>query len=351
MAYVSIFCLIFLLHSCGGGAITSKTKCQVIPPLLATEPDTSIPSETSSLEFWNAYSDQLECAGVGIVRYTIKPNAHLLPLYINAEEVFFVVQGSGIFSLIIPTCSQELDGEKNECHKIFHLQSGDVLALRGEETFWGYNSGNETFIIIIVSRISNAGPIRDQQKRKNSYNVKEDSFYNINTRISKISDPSRADLFIPELGYFTTIDVHQIPILESTQISVSYNLLLKDVMRLPHWENSYTLNYVMKGEGHIQVVDDNGKNVFDDIIRKGQLLLVPHSFLMAEQAKSEMFEYATFKTTANPITSELSGRNSVINCLPLEIIRNAFQLNKEEAKKVKFGRKETSLAKIIPKYI
>ncbi|XP_065875936.1 11S globulin seed storage protein Ana o 2.0101-like [Euphorbia lathyris] len=190
-------------------------------------------------------------------------------------------------------------------------------------------------------------PKHEEQEHKGPYNVKGGSFCNINARLAKISDPSRADLFISEIGHFTTIDVQQLPILESIQLSVTYNLLLKDVMRLPHWENSHIIFYVVKGEGHIQVVDNNGKNVFDDIVKEGQFLLVPHSFFMAEQAKNEIFEYATFKTNGNPITSDLSGQSSVINHLSLEVLTNAFKINKEEAKKVKFGRNETSLVKII----
>ncbi|XP_065850966.1 11S globulin seed storage protein Ana o 2.0101-like [Euphorbia lathyris] len=175
---------------------------------------------------------------------------------------------------------------------------------------------------------STIAPSSPKQERKGPYNVNDESLCNINTRIAKISDPSRADLFIPGVGQLTTIDVHQLSILESSQLSVTYTLLLK-------------------GKGHIQVVDDNGKNVFDDIVKEGQLLLVLHSFLMAEQAKSEIYEYFTFKTNGNPITSKLTGRNSVINCLPLEVLTNAFEINKEEAKKVKLGRNETSLVKII----
>ncbi|XP_065874667.1 11S globulin seed storage protein Ana o 2.0101-like [Euphorbia lathyris] len=408
MAYVCVCCLFFLLHSFV--AISSKTNCQVSPHLFAREPDIYIPTEAGSTEIWTSFSDEFQCIGVQVVRYTIKPNRHALPLYINADELSFIVQGKLMFGLIIPECSQELDGEKSEYHMISHLQSGDVLAYRAGETFWGYNDGNENFIATVISRTSNTDPLRmfclggpqnilgglslefttkafninnelatklqrkigrkhnticvteselhlsnspttqpypkhDQQEGNGSYNVNDGSSCNINTRIVKISDPLRADLFMPEVGHFTTIDVHQLPILESSQLSISYNFLLKDVMRLPHWENSYTIFYVMKGEGHIQIVNDSGKNVFDDIIKEGQLLPVPHSFLIAEQAKSEKFEYVTFKTNANPITSELSGRNSVINYLPLEVLENAFKINKEEAKEVKFGRKEKSLAK------
>ncbi|XP_065873976.1 11S globulin seed storage protein 1-like [Euphorbia lathyris] len=408
MAYACVCCLFFLFLSFV--AISCEINCQVIPHLFAREPDIYIPTDAGSTEIWTSSSNEFQCAGVQVVRYTIKPNRHVLPLYVNADELCYTVQGKLMFGLIVPECSQELDGEKNEYDEIFHLESGEVLAYRGGETFWGYNDGNETCVVIVISRTPNTDPLRifclggpqnilgglslefttnafninnelatklqrkigrkhnticvteselhlsnspttqpypkqDQRERKGSYNINDESFCDINTRMVKISDPSRADLFVPELGHFTTIDVHQLSIHESSQLSISYNLLLKDVMRLPHWEKSYSIFYVVKGEGHIQIVSDSGKNVFDDIIKEGQLLSVPHSFLIAEQAKSDRFEYVTFKTNANPITSDLSGRNSVINYLPLEVLENAFNINKEEAKMVKFGRKETSLVK------
>ncbi|XP_065874175.1 11S globulin seed storage protein 1-like [Euphorbia lathyris] len=280
MAYVSyLCCLILLLHSCI--AISSKTNCQVITRLFAREPDIYTTRESGFVEIWDPNTDLFQCAGVQVIRFIIKPNAYILPIYANADDFSYVVQGNGIFGLIIPECSQELDGKKNECDNMFHLQSGDVLFFRTGETLWGYNSGNETLIFIAITRIPN-------------------------------------------------------------------NDLNRDVMRLPHWENTHSIMYVVKGEGHIQVVDDNGKNVFDGSLKEGQLLIVPHSFLMAEQAKSERLEYVTFKTNGNSITSDLSGQKSVINCLPLEVLISAFRINKEEAKNVKFGRKETSLVKIIP---
>ncbi|XP_065875540.1 11S globulin seed storage protein Ana o 2.0101-like [Euphorbia lathyris] len=406
MAYACVCCLFFLLHSFV--AFSFEINCQVIPHLFAREPDIYIPTDAGSNEIWTSFSNEFQCAGVQIVRYTIKPNRHVLPVYANADVLCYTVQGKLMFGVIIPECIQESDGEKNEYHTISYLRRGEVLAYHAGEIFWGYNDGNETCVVLVISHAPNTDPLRlfclggpqnmlgglslefttnafninnelatklqrkigrthnticvteselhlsnspttqpypkhDQRERKGSYNVNEESFCDINTtRIVKISDPSRADLFVPEVGHFTTIDVHQLAIHESSQLSISYN---KDVMRLSHWENGYSIFYVVKGEGHIQVVNDSGKNVFDDIIKEGQLLTVPHSFLIAEQSKTDMFEYVTFKTNANPITSELSGRNSVINYLPLEVLENAFNINKEEAKMVKLGTKETSLVK------
>ncbi|XP_065850698.1 11S globulin seed storage protein Ana o 2.0101-like [Euphorbia lathyris] len=407
--YVSSLSLLLLLIL-NRVAISSNTNCEVISRLFAREPSTNNPTVAGSIEIWDPNTDYFQCAGVRVVRYTLQPKRQIFPIHTSVDRLDYIVQGNVIFGLIISECSQELDGEKNECHQILRVHSGDVFFSRAGETFFINNDGDESLIVVGISRISNTDPFRifslggltnilagfsskfitkafnvthelatklqrqidlrgsteymtgggfhlssstttppcPKQERKGPYNVNDESLCNINTRIAKISDPSRADLFIPRVGQLTTIDVHQLPVLESSQLSVTYTLLLKDVMRLPHWQNGYSAIYVVKGKCHIQVVDDNGKNVFDGIVKEGQLLLVPHSFLMAEQAKSEIVEYITFKTNGNPITSELTGRNSIINCLPLEVLTNAFEINKEEAKKVKLGRNETSLVKIIP---
>ncbi|XP_065878723.1 12S seed storage protein CRC-like [Euphorbia lathyris] len=407
MAYfsISLSCLLpfLFLHSCS----CFFTECQEIDGLIAREPDFYRPTETGFAEVWDPNTDYFQCAGVQVTRYTILPDRRGLPFYNNADEMSYVVQGKALFGLIIPECSQKLDGGTTECQQITRIQSGDVFVFRAGEVAWFYNDGNENYVAVVITRLpipdrrrnfeiggsqnilggfssefitkafninnelatkirnntdlrgrtdgglySSSSPTtqlcqkQDQQERNGPYNGKDKFFCNINTRIAKMSDPSSADLFIPQVGHLTTIDVHQIPILESSELSASYTLLLKDAMRLPHYENNYSMIYVVKGEGLIEVVDDNGNNVFDDIVKEGQLLLVPKYYVLSEQAKCGRFEYVTFKTNANPTTSDLSGRNSVINCLALEVLTNTFRINKEEAKNLKFGRKETSLVKI-----
>ncbi|WCJ38326.1 11S globulin seed storage protein 1 [Euphorbia peplus] len=411
--FVSLLCsllllLLLVLHSCV--AMGSKTDCQTVPHLFDMEPDIHIPNEAGSIQIWNPNNPHFQCAGVQVVKYTIQPNGLVLPYYFDADELSHIIQGNGVFGLKIPGCSQESDDKKNDCQQIHPFQTGDLVALRAGETLWSYNSGNETVIIIVLYRLTNIDHLRTfflggsqnilhgfsskfisdafnidnelatklqskdlrgsiiytggglhlsnpptsqpssrQQERKGLYDVVEESFCNINTRIAKISDPSNMDLFIPEVGHLTTINAHKLPVLESIQLSISYELLEKDVMRLPHWENNYKITYVLKGEGHVQVVDDNGKNVFDDVVKAGQILVIPPHLLVAKQGKSEIFEYIDFRTNANPVDSNLLGKSSIIHWIPLEVLTNAFRITEEDAKKMKFRREETTLAKIMPK--
>ncbi|WCJ38327.1 Legumin type B [Euphorbia peplus] len=394
MAYFSMLssstsiCCLLLLHGCVGVLALPKSKCQVIHKLIAVEPEIHIPSEGGSTEMWNSNSGHFHCAGVEVTRYTVKPNALYLPSYTNANKLAYIIQGNVMFGMTIPGCSQGYDKQKNVCQKIHHFQSGDVVAFRPGEIGWIYNGGNTTFIMIAIydvvtddqfrtfflggpqnmlhgfssKLIAEAFNIDNSLARKlRKMDLRGSITYTTGgglhlytspntTRGAKISDPLTADLFIPNVGHFKTIDAHKLPILESFQLSVSYSHLLKDVMRLPHWENSYSLIYMVKGEGEIQVSNEIGNNVFHDIVKEGQLLVVPQNFVLTEKAKSEMFEYVSFKTNANPITSDLSGKDSVIYVLPSDVLTNAFKISEEEVKKIKCGRNEKSLAKIIPKY-
>ncbi|XP_065874691.1 prunin 1 Pru du 6-like [Euphorbia lathyris] len=223
MAYVALCCLLLLLHSCI--ATSSKTNCQVIHRLFAREPD--IRNPTGSAEIWNPNSDLFQCAGAQVARYNVKPNGYVLPLYNNAPKIVYTAQGGS--QSILAGFSLEF------ITKAFNINNELAIKLQNKMDFRDstiYMTGGG----LDFSSSPTAQPCRnqDQQGRKGLDNDKDESFCNINTRTLRISDPSRADLFIPKVGYLKTIDLHQLSILESSQLSISYNHLLKDVMRLPH---------------------------------------------------------------------------------------------------------------------
>ncbi|WCJ38339.1 Glutelin type-B 2 [Euphorbia peplus] len=240
--------------------------------------------------------------------------------------------------LIIHGCS---DGEKNECQQIYRYQRGDVGTRHAGEVGWGYNGSNGSNIAISILRVNDIGGLRifslggpqnildgfSSKFISNAFNIQPELAMKIqrkdprgntiyltrgeihlsnvidasscktnNTRIATLVDPPEADHAIAKDGYFTTIDVDKFPILESVKFSASYNLMLKDVMRLPHWENSNRIVYVVKGEG-LQMIMERAF-----VVKEGEILIVPKFLVMTEKAKSEMFEYIMFETNANPIT-------------------------------------------------
>jgi hypothetical protein len=122
--------------------------------------------------------------------------------------------------------------------------------------------------------------------------------------------------------------------------------VLQEGLYVPHWNlNAHSVMYAIRGRARVQVVDDNGNTVFDDELRQGQVLTIPQNFAVAKRAESEGFEWVAFKTNDNAQISPLAGRTSVIRALPDDVLANAFQISREEARRLKYNRQEATLAR------
>lgn len=117
-------------------------------------------------------------------------------------------------------------------------------------------------------------------------------------------------------------------------------------MMLPIWNtNADSIIYVEKGDGRVQIVDHEGRSVFDSKVTEGQVLTVPRSYVAISRAQSDILEYVVFKTNGNAITYSLAGRTSVFRALPVDVITNAFQISEKDARTFKFNRVEHLLIK------
>lgn len=116
-------------------------------------------------------------------------------------------------------------------------------------------------------------------------------------------------------------------------------------MVLPKYNmNANEILYCTAGQGRIQVVNDNGQNVLDQQVQKGQLVVIPQGFAYVVQSQQgNNFEWISFKTNANAMISTLAGRTSALRALPLEVITNGYQISLEEARRIKFNTLETTL--------
>ncbi|XP_016185664.1 legumin type B-like [Arachis ipaensis] len=63
--------------------------------LSVMEPTKRVESEGGVAEFWDDKNQQLQCIGVTLIRYTIRPNGLLLPFYTNAPRIHYVLQDYG----------------------------------------------------------------------------------------------------------------------------------------------------------------------------------------------------------------------------------------------------------------
>ena len=91
------------------------------------------------------------------------------------------------------------------------------------------------------------------------------------------------------------------------------------------------------------MVNNLGQSFFDGDVRQGQVLVVPQHHAVVKQAGSEGFEWVAFKTNDNAWISPLAGRTSVIRALPEAVLENAFQISRDQARRLKYNREETFL--------
>ncbi|EEF37812.1 11S globulin seed storage protein 1 [Ricinus communis] len=209
-------------------------------------------------------------------------------------------------------------------------------------------------IVRVEGRIQVTRPPRTQQEREEQlereyeqgrrhYNGIEETFCTMRMR-ENIADPSRADIFVPEVGRMSTVNSHSLPILRWLKLSASHAVLRNNAVRLPHWHmNSHSILYAIRGQARIQVVNENGNSVFDGSVRQGQVLTLPQNFVVVNRAESDNFEYVSFNTNDNAVAFDVAGRTSALRGMPVEVIANAFRVSIEEARRIKFGREETTL--------
>ncbi|KAK4795342.1 hypothetical protein SAY86_013336 [Trapa natans] len=159
-----------------------------------------------------------------------------------------------------------------------------------------------------------------------------------------IADPRRADVYTQNVGRINTVNSHNLPILFWLQLSAEHGVLQRNAMMVPHWNmNAHSVIYVIRGQAKVQVVDNNGQAVFDEDLQEGRILVVPQSFAVVKRAQSEEFEWVSFKTSDNAMINAAAGRNSYIRALPDEVVANAYQISIEEARRLKYNRKGTTV--------
>ncbi|KAF7120146.1 hypothetical protein RHSIM_Rhsim13G0035100 [Rhododendron simsii] len=162
--------------------------------------------------------------------------------------------------------------------------------------------------------------------------------------IENINDPSRADIYNPRAGRLTSVNGHNMPILNFLRLSAERGVLYRNALMAPHWKiNAHCVLYATRGEARMQVVDQRGQAVFDGRVREGELLVVPQNYVVAKQAGDEGFEFVAFKTHENAMFSTLSGRTSAIRAIPVDVLANAYGMSRDEARRLKTNRNEAIL--------
>ncbi|KAL5792747.1 hypothetical protein ACOSP7_001341 [Xanthoceras sorbifolium] len=151
-----------------------------------------------------------------------------------------------------------------------------------------------------------------------------------------VGDPSRADIYSPEVGRLVTLDSNNLPILSWLQLSVERGTLLNRALMSPHWNlNAHSIMYALQGSAYVQVVDNNGNSVFDGEFSQGQVLTVPQNFAVVKRATGQKFEWIAMRTNQDAMLASLAGETSVLRSIPQQVLANAFDISNEEASRLK----------------
>ncbi|KAJ4811328.1 Glutelin [Rhynchospora pubera] len=293
--------------------------------LSAFEPSRRVQSEAGITEYYEENNEQLRCAGLSALRRIIEPrealgvNQELVRrLQSQNDERGDIVRVEQGLWLLRPTRSQEE-----------HEQPEEYEPERYPEV--GYEQWRPHY-------------------RGNFSNGLEENFCTLKIR-HNINDPNRADIYNPRGGRITRVNSQKLPILNIVQLSATRGVLRRNTLLSPYWNiNAHSLLYVTGGLGRVQIVNHQGKTVFDGQLRQKQILLIPQNYVVLKRADRQLqFEWVSFKTNHNAIVNQIVGKASTIRGLPLDVLRASYSLTIEQARRLKDNRRE-EVAFLTPRY-
>ncbi|KAK8969003.1 Glutelin type-A 1 [Platanthera guangdongensis] len=382
------------------------------------QPRQRFESEAGVSEYFDSNEQQLQCAGVTVIRRTIKKGGLFLPVFSNTPGL---VYGRG-----------DDQGQRqpftDQHQKIFDFRQGDVIAVPAGFVHWCYNNGDRPLVTITLLDTSSSANQLDSTHRqfmlagsRQKGETKEGSFSGgqllraFDTKLlaealgvpeelaqkiqredsrgemvmvseglklirsssrssggeqevaereretrdgagdhngleealcayrlrQNIDNPRQADYFNPQAGWITKLSAQKLPILRRLRLSARRGVMRPRATLAPQWViNAHDIVYVTKGRARVQVASDEGRAVHDGELRQGQLLVVPQNFVAIVSAEEEGFEWVTFKTNEDALDSQIAGKLSVFKGMPVDVIANAYRLSREEAFKLKFGRRD-----------
>ncbi|KAJ0967583.1 hypothetical protein J5N97_024500 [Dioscorea zingiberensis] len=232
--------------------------------------------------------------------------------------------------------------DEDELSEVLRVSRETVRRLQGDDDQRGH-------IIWVKQGFHVSRPSRQQQQEQCDNEDDENAPNNLfadnicSFRIREnINDPSKADIFNPRGGRLTHVSSQDLPILQNLQMSAQRGVLYRNAILGPRWNvNAHSYVYVTRGSARVQIVGSRGKPVFDGELRRGQVILVPQNFAVLTKASSnEGFEWVAFRTNDNAVTNPIFGKGSVFRGLPVEVIANIYQISREQAWRVKYGRAE-----------
>lgn len=163
--------------------------------------------------------------------------------------------------------------------------------------------------------------------------------------VQNIDDPRRSSvIYNREAGYLSDINQNNLPILRHINLGATRGHLRRNAVFVPHFHmNSHSVFYAIRGSARIQIVNDNGDSVHDDVVEEGEFISVPQNFVVTMKAEENSFDFVAFKTSGIPMTSTLAGKTSILRGIPDDVLRSSYGLSTEEVRKLKDNREEETM--------
>ncbi|KAL5207722.1 hypothetical protein ABZP36_032157 [Zizania latifolia] len=177
-----------------------------------------------------------------------------------------------------------------------------------------------------------------QYRGQGQYNGLEENMCSVKAR-ANIDNPNRADYYNPRAGRITHLNSQKLQILNLIQMSATRVNLYQNALISPFWNmNAHSVDYMIQGSARVQVVNNQGRTVFDGVLRQGQLLIIPQNYAVIKKAERNGCQYISFKTSPNAMVSQVAGKNSVLRALPTDVVANAYRVSRDEARRLKNNR-------------
>ncbi|KAI3918132.1 hypothetical protein MKX01_041452 [Papaver californicum] len=380
-----------------------ESQCR-IENLNAQEPNRRFESEAGVTELWDQNNEQFNCAGVSVTRQIIQPRGLLLPSFANAPRLMYIVQGRGMTGALIPGFpetyhsiqqSQRLrergqqQRPRDQHQKIRQIKQGDIVALPTGVAHWCYNEGETPLVMVVVHDTSNNANQLDRNLRQqeiptnnifNGFDVETlTEAFGVSTETARqgqndqrgnivfvqeglqvirplsgveeeseeqyrvtnglvetirrmrlkrnIANPTRADIYSENGGRITSLNSQKLPIPNYIQMSAERGVIYQNALMAPHWHlNAHSVTQVAKSSMDKSIKDKFWTN-----------------FAVVKQAGNEGFEWVAFKTNDNAMMSPLVGKTSALGAMPVDVLMNAYQIQGEEANRLKQNRREETV--------
>ncbi|XP_024538425.1 11S globulin seed storage protein 2 [Selaginella moellendorffii] len=364
---------VFLLLLALGFASAKDSSDLVLP-----HPRKVVKEKGGRILGWDRDATAFEEIGVKSEIIHLKPNGLVLPMYVDADSLCYVLEGRATAGIVRPS---------GEATNTRYVRVGDVVALPAGWMVWLWNTGGLGMKMFCVNKpvlqedckscktyflagseeskkgsflhgfsdevlkrtfqvdMKEARSIVEAQKSSVFADAKE--FDNEVSSDQSDNGEMRGDLsfnmeiahpdVIESGGRMTLLDDTKMRILEHLSFGAVRVKLNPSSMFAPQWLlGSGQIVYVTKGKGRVEVATQEGQAAIEQTVDAGDVFVVPpyHPHAVVNTGSSPM-EWICIHFTSSFYPSFLSGSRSVYASIPLEVLSASLNTSDDVADMVR----------------